>query len=192
MLVLKILEIIMIASHDSFTYLNPKNPLYKLFEFVWRTQDKSILAQEYYGVRYLDIRVKYSNGYWHICHGLVTFDKKYKFIKDILEDYHYYMRIVLESGNPLVEAIFKLECASIDSPLLDSYIIKKGWRIYKESSFNIVDLTWSPWSSTLSLWKNIKRFFSTSIKKHAIANNPNISNDMINDSSKLYFIDYVG
>lgn len=73
----------MIGSHDTFTYLKPCNPIYKLGSRWWRTQCKSIDEQYTFGVRFFDIRVCRDGNQWRLCHGVVNLKMTFSTIKDI-------------------------------------------------------------------------------------------------------------
>lgn len=101
----------MIGSHNSFTYLQPVNPIFRLFTRLWRCQCKTITEQYGQGVRFFDIRVVNHHGKWYMAHGLVRL--KCSFL--ILDDICYYMarvcpdaiyRIVLERGSMTDELLF--------------------------------------------------------------------------------------
>ena len=57
---------------------------------------------------------------------------------------------------------------------------------------HILDYTYTPWLSGVSFWDNIKRFnFFSTIKKWAKKHNPTISSTLKEDSTNIYFMDYV-
>ena len=90
----------MIGSHDSYTYLPPKKKIFKIFSFLWKTQNKSIYEQILLGVEYFDIRVKYENGIWRLCHGLVDFNSTFTSLEEILKEFKdYKVRLILEKGS---------------------------------------------------------------------------------------------
>lgn len=182
----------MLGSHDSFTYLKAKNPIYEIFSWLWRTQTKSIKEQAKIGVSYLDVRVHYNyeDYKWELCHGLVNFNKEYSLLSDILNEYKdFKVRLILEKGN---EERFIKEFKDIkDYPNLDLVAIKKNWKVLKQTKYYIDDYSYIPFYSDLSFWNNIKRmnWFNT-IKRWAKTHNPLITKKMIN-SSIVYFLDRV-
>lgn len=61
---------LIISSHNSFTYLKPRNLLSCIGIPIGRCQTKNIIEQIKAGVRLLDIRVRFDNsGYMYLCHG---------------------------------------------------------------------------------------------------------------------------
>lgn len=184
----------MIGTHDSFTYLKAKNKIYELFSFLWRTQTKTIKEQQDLGVKYLDIRVyRTKDGYWELCHGLVNFNKRFKMLYDILDDYQdFHIRLILEKGNSKDEECFEKELLFLPPYLakISFAAIKKNWRIILNEKFQIMDYTYIPFYSNLSFWQNIKRmnWFNT-IKKWAKKHNPIITQKMKEDKNIVHFID---
>lgn len=185
----------MIGTHDSFTYLKAKHKIYELFSFLWRTQTKSIKEQQELGVQYLDIRVhRTKEGEWELCHGSVNFDKRFKLLYDIINDYWTFnIRIILEKGTSKDEELFEKELLSLPKymrTVISFAAIKKNWRVILNERLQIIDYTYIPFYSDLSFWQNIKRmnWFST-IKKWAKKHNPIITQDMKNDNNVVYFID---
>lgn len=102
----------MIGSHDTFTYLQPANPIFRLFTGLWRTQCKTIGEQYDAGVRFFDIRVVRHKGYWYFAHGIVRLKgRKFKLINNICKFMkrlypEAIYRIVLERGNMTDEIEF--------------------------------------------------------------------------------------
>lgn len=183
----------MIGTHNSFTYLRAKNKIFELFSFLWRTQVKSIAQQKEIGVTYFDIRVRRDGNVWRVCHGLVDFNKTFKFIEEIISTFNpYRVRILLEKGNYNDEILFIKELDKcLDCPNLSFAGIKRGWVVIINRDPIIKDYTYIPWLSNLSFWDNIKRgnFFST-IKRWARKHNP-VINDILKKDSTVYFMDYV-
>lgn len=185
----------MIGSHDSFTYLDPIHSIFKLFKFMWRTQDKSIKEQYDRGVRYFDIRVIYRKNRWYICHGLVVFKLSFASLKNLVDFFNTYypnskLRIIYERGD--YEDIFKQEireCLNYNN--LSFSCIKSKWEVLVNKDPIVNDYTYRPILSNLSWWENLKRmnFFST-IKKYAKKHNPEINEYMIRNDV-LYFMDYI-
>lgn len=188
----------MIGTHDSFTYLNPKKRVFNILSFLWRTQTKNIQEQRALGVKYFDIRVRYYKGKWILCHGLVDFDTiPFSTLEDIMKFFNKseYLRVILErvSSN---DDIFKFKHDIL--VLKEKYknivfsCIKKDWNIVINNDLHIIDYTYTPFLSNLSLWDNIKRmnFFST-IKKWAKKHNPTITEGIVEDKNTVHFLDYV-
>lgn len=109
----------MIGSHDTFTYLQPANPIFRLFTGLWRTQCKTIGQQYDAGVRFFDLRVVRHRGYWYFAHGIVRLKGyKFKLINDICKFMkslypEAIYRIVLERGSVADEITFLNETYGI-------------------------------------------------------------------------------
>ena len=93
-----------IGSHNSFTYLKPRKWWMRLFTIFARCQSKDILEQFEAGVRYFDLRVRFSD--WHeliVCHG----NMEYKFTQYNLKQFlrylnrkkDCYLRVIYEVNN---------------------------------------------------------------------------------------------
>lgn len=207
----------MIGSHDTFTYLEPVNPVYKLFKRWWKCQCKTIDEQYDAGVRFFDIRVAWYKNEWHVAHGLITFDLSFAtiydiclFMKEHCPDAIY--RIVLERGNKTIEALFVAQIpdnALNEFPLLWRMDIKsmKEWKglfynndiaLYKKGyKFANVN-TWEPPAHELHGTVTKSNLCSINLKEEAKKINSNI--DFFKDSNKLkqmtdskdelYFLDY--
>lgn len=182
----------MIGTHDSYTFLPAKNKLFEWFSFLWRTQVKNIVQQKEIGVTYFDVRVRRDKDVWRVCHGLVDFDCTFKSIEDIINMFSIYkVRIILERGDN--EDLFRKEILkNIECPALSFACIKSRWEVVFNRDSHILDYTYTPWLSGVSFWNNIKRFnFFSTIKKWAKKHNPTISNTLKEDSTNVYFMDYV-
>lgn len=186
----------MIGTHDSFTGITPKYKIFKLFSWLWRTQTMSPTQQYLSGVRYFDIRIRYSkNDDWRFCHGLVEFNQE-----QALDNYMnlYYAegvvrRLILERGNKEDREKFRNYIKSNTDWIYDKFdyiAIKHDWEVLYDSGRSITDYTYTPWLSGETFWANIKRmnFFST-IKKWAKKHNPTITSDM-KKADNVYFVDY--
>lgn len=90
-----------LGSHNSMTYLPPKQWWLKPFHFIAKCQNKTLQEQYECGVRVFDIRVKWDNknDKWVFAHGSMTFkcyDVKYYFnyLNNLNE--HIDIRLILE------------------------------------------------------------------------------------------------
>lgn len=189
----------MIGSHDSFTYKKPNNPIWSLFSFMWRTQNKSLEQQYASGVRYFDIRIRRTKQSWQPCHGLVdlgvgTFPTLYSLVNTLeFKLPNSYFRIILERGD---DSEFKKEVPDIITNHKVVFIgIKKDWKVLKdkECAF-LIDYSWVPFKSNYSIINNIKNWWNTTrfstIKSWAKKNNPEIT-ELIKDNNIVYFMDFV-
>lgn len=85
-----------LASHNTMTYLPPKKWWMKIFKPIYQCQDKDIKQQLDKGVRYFDIRIAFDKwGNPEFRHGLVAFKGNVYDIMDLLPD-GVVCRIVLE------------------------------------------------------------------------------------------------
>ena len=182
----------MIGTHDSYTFLPARKKLFEWFSFLWRTQVKSIAQQKEIGVTYFDVRVRRDGDVWRVCHGLVDFDLTFKSIGEIGNRFSVYkVRIILEREGS--EDLFREEVLeSIPCLALSFACIKNGWKVILDRDSHIFDYTYTPWLSGVSFWDNIKRFnFFSTIKRWAKNHNPTISSTQKEDSTNVYFMDYV-
>lgn len=185
----------MVASHDSMTYSEVKNKIYKLFSGIWKTQELPLIAQ-YKKVRYFDIRIyKDRKHKWRTCHGKVDFIYTFDTIEDLCEEMksrfpEAYFRIILEKykdEDEVWDFMEEVSCLKYYNKL-DWIIIKKDWKILKAGKLKYVDYT-----CKLNTFKEIIGMikYGFSIKKWAKKNNPEITEEMINDPKTVYFFDFV-
>ena len=77
----------MIASHNTFSYLQPRHKIFNFFKGFWRCQDLDIKEQLASGVEYLDVRVRYTfDCKVRLCHGFVDYGKEYDSLAELVED----------------------------------------------------------------------------------------------------------
>lgn len=195
----------MIGSHNTFTYLPPKNKFYNLFKWLWRCQNKTIDEQYKLGVRYFDIRVDGTSkiGY-KFAHGLVTLNTGYKELTYIIIKFKNQFpnakcRIILEKGNvnDFIIKVIKVLSDNTLYSILEGYvhqiIVKNNWKIiYNNSKMNleIKDYSYVPVYSDKSFWYNLIHFKFNTIKRHS-KSNPVITTEMVEDKNVVYFMDYV-
>lgn len=75
-----------LATHNSFTYLKPKKWWMRLFRFCYRCQDKTIHQQYNDGVRYFDFRLAFDrNENFEVRHKLVPFKLDFCDFLDIIK-----------------------------------------------------------------------------------------------------------
>ena len=109
-----------LATHNSLTYLEPKNPLMKLFKFCYQCQDKKIHEQLNDGVRYFDFRLAFdSNRLLEVRHKLIAFNCNYTDFMDILRMMNHkkgvVVRMVLEKNTKETdEEDFRIICKYIE------------------------------------------------------------------------------
>lgn len=108
-----------LASHNSMTYLKPKYWVLRLFRWIYRCQTKTIEEQYEAGVRYFDFRISFDhNGIPRFRHGLVVFKSSDVFILNILkwlnEKDDVIIRMVFEKDlHPEDSTIFKVFCQEV-------------------------------------------------------------------------------
>lgn len=207
----------MIGSHDTFTYLEPCNPILNLGKRWWRTQCKSIEEQYRFGIRFFDIRVYLDKDmHWRYCHGIVNFNKYERTINNICLYMKNYFpeaiyRIVLEKGNNSVRELFTVAV----NGLCKKY--PNLWRVDIKSSkvwmgevcnnnellfnmgykFALVN-TWEEPAHELHGFVTASNFYKVNLRKEAMKINGSLTffdnkvslKEMIEDKEHLYFIDY--
>ena len=203
----------MIASHDSFTYDKPINPLYNLIYIFWRCQKVDIKTQYDLGVRIFDVRVARYKNCWHTAHGF--YKSKNISFATIIDICKYFktefpdsmIRIYLEDNQnndnflDIVELYLK-ECQEMLEQYKDmiwEYGTHFPWKTYyrndnlpfteiKEYYCHLFN-----WNTDKSFWYNIKHMDWTSwcLPLYAKKHNPYITQEMINDDI-MHIMDYIG
>lgn len=194
----------MIATHNSFTYLEPTQWWAKPFAPWWRCQDKQFRRQIKDGVKFLDIRIAADKKQrWTLAHGAVTL----KYNRNIYALLHelklkkIYCRLVLEKGDKNDEQLFINEFAhapeSDGTNIYKTYnvtqlIIKKRWRTVREyRSFIVFDNSYVPLHSDKPWYKqlpNIIKMPFITIRQWAKRNNP--QHPIAGDVNSLFFYDF--
>ena len=193
----------MIASHNTFSYLQPRYKIFDLFKGFWRCQDKNINEQISSGVEYLDVRVRYtSEGMVRLCHGFVDYGNEYADLGALIYYYiwrntstkkhpkkkiHY--RLILERGNRFsfesdIDKIRWIEKTHNYNAVLDWVVIKNGWKTYYQNfgKLTIVDVCFKKWNIFNIIYA---LFGGNPIKKHAE------ENDAYDNSHIILFRDYI-
>lgn len=105
-----------LGSHDTMTYLTPREWYLYPFKFMAQCQCKTIQQQfEKYGIRYFDLRVRFlKNGELTFAHGLMTYKANVEDVLDYLNSHgeEVWVRFLLEltKADPEQEAKFKEVC----------------------------------------------------------------------------------
>lgn len=205
----------MIGSHDTFTYLEPCNPIFNLGKRWWRTQCESIEEQYNFGVRFFDIRVCRDGNKWRLCHGIVNLKMTFPTIRNICS----YMdmkcpmaiyRIVLEKGKYDDEMRFIKESQGLCNKYLSLWRVdikaNKVWMGEVDNNnevlfklgykFALVN-TWESPALELHGKVTTSNFYRIDLKKKAKEinylfgfKNLHVLRNMINSKDELYFIDY--
>ena len=206
----------MIGSHDTFTYLKPCNPIYKLSSRWWRTQCKSIDEQYAFGVRFFDIRVCRDGNKWRLCHGVVNLKMTFPTIKDICNFMDMkcpvaIYRIVLEKGNYKDERIFINEVQGLCNKFTGLWRVdikaSKVWTgevddnnisLFKKGYLFALSNVWEEPVHELHGFVTTSNFYKVNLRKEAMKINGSLTffdnkaslKEMIDDKVNLYFIDY--
>ena len=193
----------MIASHNTFSYLQPRYKIFNLFKGFWRCQDKNIHEQIASGVEYLDVRVRYTfDCKVRLCHGFVDYDKEYDSLAELVEECIYknvpatkskkkkiHYRLILERGNRFsfesdTDEIMVNQIKDNLNAVLDWVVIKKGWKTYYQNfgKLTIVDVCFKKWNIFNIIYA---LFGGNPIKMHAE------KNDAYDNSHIILFKDYI-
>lgn len=195
----------MIATHDSLTFLAPRLWIMRPLSPLWCTQTKNLLQQAQAGCTYFDLRVRWHapSRQWRACHGLVDLRSQWTLLADLIRETlavepKARLRIILERGNQEACQIFKIEINSIMMrfPQLPiAFIgIKKGWQVIHRDDPPILDRSFVPWLSGLTLRQNLKRILHQRLWKSSIrkwAKDHPVTKEMIADPNMLYFVDHL-
>ena len=184
----------MLGSHDSYTYMEARNPLVNAVSGTWRTQSKSINEQYKAGVRFFDVRVCRDGDRWRCCHGAAEFDKVFSSLKAICNYFDVILKcryqIWLEKGSDADWEMFKKEAGDCLAGYegVTQFVRKDGEDIfYRCPDYpHIIDYTFRDWNA-ISV---IKGVFGSPIKRWAEENNPEITAEIIEDDD-ICFIDFV-
>jgi hypothetical protein len=109
-----------LGSHNTMSYLTPKNWFYRLFAFTARCQTKTIYDQvEKYGVRLVDLRFRFDKkGNVCFAHGIMEYKGDKKFILDVLSYLNLYkgfpVRVLCENKDKWAEEHFMKWCEFIE------------------------------------------------------------------------------
>lgn len=108
-----------LASHNSMSYLTPKNWICRPIAFTARCQSKTIYEQyEKYGCRLFDLRFKFNKkGEVHFAHGAIEYKGGMDFIKEVLSflnEKELPVRIVYENNDGEYEQEFYDWCKWIE------------------------------------------------------------------------------
>ena len=194
----------MIASHNTFSYLQPRYKIFNFFKGFWRCQDLDIKEQLASGVEYLDVRVRYTfNCKERLCHGFVDFGKEYNSLAELIEDCIYkniptttkskkkkiHYRLILERGNRFsfesdTDEIMVNQIKDNLNAVLDWVVVKKGWKTYYQNfgKLTIVDVCFKKWNIFNIIYA---LFGGNPIKRHAE------KNDAYDNSHIILFKDYI-
>ena len=112
-----------LASHNSWSYLNPKKWWMKLIGFTAKCQDADIQEQYSLGVNYFDLRINFDDCLPQPVHGAVEYDNKSRNLQKSLawlnNKGNIYVRVILDIRNrqkekELQETLFKGFCKNLE------------------------------------------------------------------------------
>lgn len=209
----------MLGSHDTYTYLKANNILANAVSSFWRCQTLTIDEQYKIGARVFDVRVIHEEKdgmlWWRIGHGFAELQQRFPNLQSIClyfkEQYPgSVIRLVLEKNCTDEEAKsrFITEAEKIKkkfSSMIWCVCIKKPWtEIWRGTGLKTVKKTEDlichlfNWDGGQTIAYNLKHINNldlsiTSIKKWAQKHNPKeITQEMIDDPTTLYIMDYLG
>ena len=192
----------MIASHNTFSYLQPRHKIFNFFKGFWRCQELNINEQLDNGVEYLDVRVRYTfDGKVRLCHGIVDYGNEYDSLAELVENCIYnnihkaksknkiHYRLILERGNIFsfksdTDKIRWIEKVNNINAVLDWVVVKKGWKTYFQNFGNvtIVDECFKNWNIFNLIYA---LFGGNPIKRHAE------NQDSYQNSNIILFRDFI-
>lgn len=186
----------MIATHNTMTYLRACNPLFNLFSFLWRCQNRSLAKQKQDGVGYFDIRCRLYQNEWKLAHGLVVLDAN---LEDVLPKVGKKkpFRLILEKGDDLTEYLFGALVERIKRyyPNLHYAVVKQGWKVlYENPSITFEggeDRSYVPFHSDGFKWKELWQFLKhfSWPKRYAKQHNQ-WTDEEKKDKKNLYWLDF--
>ena len=194
----------MIASHNTFSYLQPRYKIFNFFKGFWRCQDLDIKEQLASGVEYLDVRVRYTfDCKVRLCHGFVDYGKEYDSLAELVDELIYknvpttkskknkkiHYRIILERGNRFsfesdTDEIIENQIKYNPNAVLDWVVLKKGWKTYYQNlgKLTIVDVCFKKWNIFNIIYA---LFGGNPIKMHAE------KHDAYDNRNIILFKDYI-
>lgn len=194
----------MIGSHNSFTFKNATCKLYNVLNRFWRCQNKSLQEQYAEGVRFFDLRVfRKDDLHWGLAHGLVNlyggYDTIYTLMYYMVTQFpEAYFRVILEKGDSSAVKIFEDEVSDAVTAFAEhshfyQAIIKSNWKILYTSNKEFIfhDFCYTPILTGENWLYNLKHFKLSSIKNYAKKHNPKITQEMKDDKTNIYFMDFV-
>ena len=135
----------MIGSHNSMSYLPPKNLWGKITRLWNKCQDKNIREQYEAGVRYFDIRINLYNDRWHFVHNKVDFGRTYNLIWEFIANHKIPIRLIYDQRSKPKDVNYKIarfktyiniliEKYDVD---IDSAITYWDWKEYSIADIDI-------------------------------------------------------
>lgn len=203
----------MLASHDTFTYDKPRNPLLNLISIFWRCQKVDVKTQYDLGVRIFDIRVSRFKNNWVAAHGIyksknISFATIYDICKHFkLEFPNSMIRIYLEDNtsdgkNKDILNLYLKECeeawGKYESMIWELGTHRPWIAYYKNTKLPFTSIKeyychLFNWDLDKSIWYNIKHFDWSSwcIPLYSKKHNPIITREL-KDDHVMHIMDYIG
>ena len=189
----------MIGTHNSFSYLKPKNFIGKIFNFVSKCQDKDIYKQISKS-RCIDLRVAFTDkGKIQLRHGLTIYHNDARdLIKEVLEycNYHaddFYVRVILEklNNNTYNFLLFQKFCDTIKKKFPNIIFIggryKKTWVLVYNFGNDINDTKVEQYVSSM---QHDAKWYEK-ICPRLYAKRMNVENILSADIEKINLFDFV-
>lgn len=162
----------MLGSHNSFTYLPPKNWWRIIFAPWAKCQSQNIAGQiREGGVRYFDIRCRYIDGDFYVSHGPYIVNLKVKDaialiggsancnVYRLILEYNKQPKNYAEIEDKFIKLVQKYSNSDTE---LDCAIIKYSWKYIKESRYTFCDYygsvkmpKWKQIFITPKLWRKL-------------------------------------
>lgn len=135
----------MIGSHNSMSYLPPKNLWGKITRPWNKCQDKNIREQYESGVRYFDIRINLYDDRWHFVHNKIDFGHTYNLIWEFIAKHKIPIRLIYDQRSKPKDVNYKIarfktyiniltEKYGVD---IDSAITYWDWKEYSIADIDI-------------------------------------------------------
>lgn len=181
----------MLASHNTFTYLKSSIWL-EIFSIFWRCQNIAADKQtKDYHIEVCDIRVNYNGKKWRLCHGKASFGPTTYQLRDLIYwclSFGFTKYRLLYERKNIGYSQFIKEWSSISSDLTNKCICciyNPDWVYLYGDSSNIIEHNKHVWYKENNVFKNIKNFFSSTIKSYARKHNKRY------EDSSIHMYDYI-
>lgn len=189
----------MLASHNTLTYMRPRQWWARLCPWAWRCQTLTLCGQTVSGAALLDIRVCRHRGRWWAAHGLVRLGTEGSVtlmgllrLHAIPEDMP--VRIILERGTEADEAAFAVALPIVMQRYdITCAAVKRGWRVLHSDPRDALgrDNYYKPFDSARSLGKNLRNLLRhpSTIARYARSTHPH--RDEWRADGLYHFIDHI-
>lgn len=150
-----------LGSHDTMTYLKPKQWYLAPFKFMAQCQNKTIQEQyEKYQIRYFDLRVRFDEGVPEFAHGMMSFHgnvlETLKYLNSHGEEVWVRLLLEISKEDEIQEKLFMAFCKQIeeDYPNLKFHNGRRkfDWKVVYEFKNpepsldqKVSSMTWGVW-----------------------------------------------